>query len=181
MLDPLVDAAEATELGFAVSAASLVRASARVRGYARQQITAGQSTRRFRGPIFRLTERPVVSVTAVVDDGGENVDWDVDGSLVTVASIGMVYVSWSHGFAELPGELVELVCQVASRIDGLSASEPLAQGVQQQQKTAGPFQSGVTYGWDAWKAQAGLTQGEKDTLDRYWPRLPQIVTVGSPL
>ena len=43
---------------------------------------------------------------------------------------------------------------------------------------AGPFSVG--YGWDAWKAQAGLAQGEKDTLDRYWPALPQIIVTGCP-
>lgn len=181
MLDPLVDEFVAADLGFVVSNASLLRASSRVRGYLRQRVSPGTSTITARGPVFRLTERPVVSITSVVDEAGSAIPWESRGSIVTVPSIGQVTVTFEHGYSELPDELAELVCQVAARIEGLSAATALAQGVQQQQQLAGPFQENVTYGWDAWKAQAGLSQGEKDTLDRYWPRLPQIVTVGSPL
>lgn len=180
MLVPLVDQTTAADLGFAVSDAALCRASARVRGYLGQQVTPGESTVTARGPVFRLPERPVVAVSSVVDEDGAPVPWDLSGSILTVATLGVVTVTFSHGFAELPDELAELVCQVASRLDGLSAATSLAQGVQQQQQIAGPFQENVTFGWDAWKAQAGLAQGEMDTLARYWPRLPQIVTVASP-
>ena len=178
MLYPLVSTAEATELGFTtISSAALLRASIRVRGYVGQQITPGTSTITARGPVFRLPERPVTavaSVTRVVD--GLALAYERSGADVTVDYLGFVTVSYSHGMASLPDEMVELVCQIAARLGGQDSSSALAQGIQQQ--AAGQFSVG--YGWDAWKAQAGLTQGEKDTLDRYWPKLPAPISMGGP-
>ena len=173
-LPSLASPSDATEWGFDVSAVSLKRASARIRGYRGQQITAGTSTITARGPVFRLPQRPVVSVQSVVDEDGDAVDFKLAGSVLTVDYLGVVTVAYTHGYTELPEELVELVCQVAARLDVPTAA--LTAGVQSE--GTGPFS--VSYGWDSHKAQAGLTQGEKDSLDRYWPRLPQIITVGAP-
>jgi len=173
-LPPLASAADVAEWGFTVSTASVKRASARIRGYLSQQVTTGTSTITARGPAFRLPQRPVVSVASVTDSDGKAVEFELAGSVVTTASLDLLTITYSHGHTELPEELIELVCQVASRLDVPNAS--LAAGVQSE--GTGPFSVG--YGWDAWKAQAGLTQGEKDTLDRYWPHLPQIITVGRP-
>ena len=166
---------DAAEWGFAsVSPTSLMRASARIRGYLSQQVTTGTSTITARGPVFRLPQRPVVAVASVTDPDGKPVDFELSGSVVTTGSLDLLTVSYSHGMAALPDELVELVCQVASRLD--TPTPALAAGVQSE--GVGPFSVG--YGWDSYKAQAGLTQGEKDTLDRYWPRLPQIIVMGRP-
>lgn len=170
----LVTPSEALEWGFDLSDAALKRASARVRGYRRQTITADTSTITATGPVFRLPQRPVVGVTSVVDADGKPVDYVLTGSLLEVNSINKVSVAYSHGFTVLPEELAELVCQIAARL-GSEPDTPLASGVQTH--SAGTFS--VSYGWDAWKAQAGLTQGEKDTLNRYWPSLPSPIAMGS--
>lgn len=178
-MDALVTTQTATSWGFTgLTDVDLRRASARIRGYLGQDISSGTSTVTARGPVFRLPQRPVNSVTSVVDQDGAALEYTIEGSIITTAYLGMVTVAYSHGYATLPDELIELVCQVAARLSSNSANTALASGVQQQQQTAGVFQSGVTYGWDAWKAQAGLTQGERDTLNRYFPRLPQIITMG---
>lgn len=171
-MDPLVPTTLAWELGFDLAPEPLLRASARIRGHLRQQVTAGTSTITARGPVFRLPQRPVVAVSAVTDTAGRPVQFSLAGSLLTVESLDQVTVTYAHGYAALPDELVELCCQVAQRL--ATPNEPLAQGVQQQ--TAPGFSVG--YGWDAWKAQAGLTQGEKDALRRYWPTLPDVITAG---
>lgn len=176
MLPTLATPQDAAEFGLDVSEGALLRASARVRGHLRQRVTSGTSTITARGPAFRLPERPVVSVESVTDADGAAVEWELSGSLLTVDSIGRVTVTYAHGYASLPDELVELVCQIAARMDAAPASSALSQGVQQQ--TAGPFMVG--YGWDAYKATAGLQAGERETLARYWPTLPQVVTVGRP-
>ena len=163
----------AQEWGFDVPASALRRASARIRGHLGQQISPGTSTIVGRGPVFRLPQRPVVAVSSVVDSAGAPVEYELAGSMLTVDSLDLVTVAYSHGYSELPDELVELVCQVATRL-AASPDTALAAGVQTQ--GAGSFSVG--YGWDAWKAQAGLTQGEKDTLARYWPSLPVIITMG---
>lgn len=173
MLPLLVSSTTALAWGFDVSDVALRRASARIRGHLQQDVTAGSSTITAHGPAFRLPQRPVTDVTSVTVDGLA-VEWELSGSVLSVDSLDVVTVVYSHGFAELPDELAELVCQVASRLG--AAPDAIAQGVQTQ--GAGPFSVG--YGWDAWKAQAGLAQGEKDTLDRYWPALPQIIVTGCP-
>ena len=175
MPQPLASVADAADFGLTVTEAAIRRASARIRGHVRQQITQGTSTIKARGPVFRLPERPVESVTSVTRDG-QPVAFTLEGSVLTVDSLDVVTVTYSHGYVLVPDELIELVCSVAARIEAVPASSPLAQGVQQQ--TSGPFTVG--YGWDSYKAQSGLTAGEKEVLARYWPRLPQIIVTGRP-
>lgn len=170
----LVTSTEALEWGFDTTTAALRRASARVRGYLNQQITAGTSTITARGPVFRLPQRPVVEVSSVVDSKGLPVTYELSGSLLTVDSIDTVTVSYSHGFTELPEPLIELVCQIAVRL-GAAPATPLTEGVQTH--SAGSFS--VTYGAQAFEAASGLTRGEEKALNRYWPRLPGIITMGS--
>lgn len=171
---PLITQGDALDFGFTLSDTAIQRASARIRGHLSQHLTSGASTIQARGPVFRLPQRPVVTVSTVVDADGKAVEWDLSGSLLTVNSLGLVTVTYTHGYATLPDALVELVCQVASRLD--TPTPELAAGVQ----TLGAGPLSVGYGWDSYKAQAGLTQGEKDALRQYWPPLPNVITMGSP-
>lgn len=171
---PLISANDANEFGFTPSLEAIRRASARIRGHLSQLVTAGTSTIDARGPVFRLPQRPVVAVSSVVDTDGLAVSWNLSGSLLTVDSLDLVTVTYSHGYTTLPDALVELVCQVATRLD--TPTPELAAGVQTQ--GVGPYSVG--YGWDSYKAQAGLTQGEKDALRQYWPPLPNVITMGRP-
>lgn len=174
MLPLLATEADASDLGVDATSAALDRASARIRGFLQQQVTVGESEITARGPIFRLPERPVRAVLSVADSHGDSVAFEVSGSLVEVDSLGLVTVSYAHGYIEVPDEIIELTCQIAARLS--TDQGDLAKGVQQQ--TAGPFQQ--SFGWDAWKAQSGLTAGDKETLARYWPRLPQVPIGGAP-
>ena len=64
----LADQDDATAFGYGtIASAMFKRASSRVRGYVRQQITAGTSTVIVRGPIIVMPERPVTEITTVVD------------------------------------------------------------------------------------------------------------------
>lgn len=73
-------------------------------------------------------------------------------------------------------DLIELTCQIAARLGGTTPDSPIAQGVQTQ--GVGPMSVG--YGWDAWKAQSGLTAGETATLKRMFPEIPRTLSMGSP-
>lgn len=72
-------------------------------------------------------------------------------------------------------DLIELTAQIASRLG--STPTQLAQGVQSQSVPG----FSVGYGWDAWKAQSGLTAGETATLRRMFPELPRTLSLGSPV
>lgn len=173
MLPPIATTTDATDLGVTVTQAALVRASTRIRGWLRQQVTVGQSTITANGPSIRLPQRPVTAVVSVTRDGTA-IDYTLASGAVEVDGTEPVQVTYSHGYVTVPDELIELVVQVASRMDAAPAE--LQQGA--QQATSGPFTVG--YGWDAWKAQSGLTAGEKETLRRYWPQLPRTIPLGSP-
>lgn len=178
MLPALATSWDASAFGLTVSDAALLRASARVRTYVDQQITYGTSTVILPQSNRRLPQRPVIDVSAVVDSDGvtltETTDWELDGDTIATTSTDKLTVTYTHGLVEAPDALVELVCTIGARIDSMPAG--LQSGVQQQ--GAGPFQQ--TYGWDSHKAASGLTQGEKDTLDRIWPRIPRTLTMGAP-
>ena len=177
MLEPLASAADAADYGITVTAAGLARASARIRGHVRQRITYGTSTVTLPASDRRLPERPVVSVESVVSEDGTalvaGTDYELVGDRIDTARTDRLTVTYTHGLGTLPDDLVELVCTVAARMGGMPAE--LQAGVQQQ--GAGPFQQ--TYGWDAYKAASGLSEGEKQVLARYWPRLPRTITLGS--
>lgn len=72
-------------------------------------------------------------------------------------------------------DLIELTCQIASRLGTTPAQ--LTQGVQTQSALG----FSVGYGWDAWKAQSGLTAGELATLRRMFPEIPRTLSLGSPV
>lgn len=171
MLPPIATEADATQLGITATQQALTRASIRIRGWLHQQITIGQSTITATGPTVRLPQRPVASVASVTLDGAA-IAYTLKAGVVTVDTDAEVRITYTHGFVAVPDEILELVCQVASRMSAEPAA--LQQGI--QQATNGPFSVG--YGWDAWKAQSGLTAGEKATLRRYWPELPRTIPVG---
>lgn len=176
VLPPIASLAEAINLGFSVEEGALIRASIRVRGWLRQRVTSGQSTITATGPSIRLPQRPVMAVSAVTVDGAA-VDYTLRAGMVTIGTNAEAQITYTHGFqvGEVPDEIVELVCQVAERL-ATPTPGPIAAGA--QQLTAGPWTIG--YGFDSYKAQAGLTAGEKATLRRFWPELPRTVSVGSP-
>ena len=173
-MDPLASTNDALMFGLTLSEGSLLRASARIRGHVRQQITSGTSTVVLPESNRRLPERPVQSVVSVTGEDGAAVSWVLVGDRVESPAAGRLTVTYTHGWPLLPDELVELVCTVAARLKSLP--EQLVAGTQQQ--GAGPFQQ--TYGWDSYKAASGLTEGEKVVLARYFPQAPRTISMGRP-
>lgn len=177
----LADQTAATAYGYGTIASGFfARASARVRGYTRQNISSATSTVTARGPIVVLPQLPVTSVTSVKDasDPGNLVVLSADeyqlragGTLEVPGYGGNLQVVYEHGWATLPDELVELVCGVASRMANSAAAA--ASGVQQE--TGGS--ESVTFGFDSYNAIAELSTGEKRMLDRIFPPRASVVVL----
>jgi|GEM_PF-3207658 len=157
----------------------LDRASVRVRGFLRQQVTYGSSTVTLHPP-FRLPQRPVRSVESVTRGGGA-VAYELKGSgFLEIAGGLPVDVEYTHGFDDplatysyvgyeampLPDDLVEIVCSIASRI----ANSPAALGTGVVSEGAGG--ESVTWGADAYRGVAQLTAAEKGALMRVYPKVP---------
>lgn len=177
-MDALATTSDAALFDLTVTDGALMRASARIRGHVRQQITYGASTTVLPWSNRRLPERPVVSVESVTDEDGAalvaGTDYELVGDRIETARTGRLTVTYTHGLIDLPDELVELVCTMAFRLGSIPAA--LVAGTQQE--GAGPWQH--TYGFDSHKAASGLTAGEKEVLARYWPTLPRTIALGSP-
>ena len=77
----------------------------------------------------------------------------------------------AHGFGA--GQDDQIGCR-----NGLIRPDEAKVDLRVQTQGVGPFSVG--YGWDSYKAQAGLTEGEKVAFDRAWPSVPQIIAMGSP-
>lgn len=171
LLPPLATTADAAALGLTVSAGSLARASTRVRSFTGQQISAGTTTETLRGPVSRLSQRPVVTVTTVLDSDGETIEYEMNGSQITTCSTDLLTVEYTHGYADgtVPDGIVELVCTVAARLEG--TSDALTQGVTQEQSGS----ASQTFGMDAFRAVSSLTSEEKAVLKRLFPALGGIV------
>ena len=174
MLDPLASQVDATAFGFGtITDGAFNRASARVRAYTGMTLSEGSYTALARGPKVQLPERPVTSVTSVEDEDGVALEFTLRaGGMLDVECSGEnVTVEYAAGYAVLPDALVELVCSIASRLDGVDPAA--ATGVQQE---SGGSES-VTYGFDSYNAISELTTGEKRALDKLFPRRPGVVVM----
>jgi hypothetical protein len=173
MLDPLATQDDATAFGMGtISDGAFNRASARVRGYTGLILTAGSYTILARGQIVQLPQRPVVSVTTVLDDDGEDVEYELRaGGVLEAQCSGNLTIEFDAGYTVLPDPLVELVCTIASRLDTVDPAA--AAGVQQE--TGGS--ESVTFGFDSYNAISELTTGEKRALDKLFPKRPGVVVM----
>jgi hypothetical protein len=179
MLTNLAAQADATAYGYGtITTAMFARASARVRGYTRQVITATTTTVTARGPIIQLPERPVNAITSVTDVSDPantsaltSSEWSVrsGGILETPGYGGNLTVVYTSGWATLPDELIELVCGLASRLTNITPA--VGSGVQQE--TGGS--ESVTFGFDSYNAISELSTGEKRVLDRIFPPRAGVV------
>lgn len=190
MLPPLATPQDAKLLGYCVDAPQLQRASARIRGYTRQEISAGSSTHIVIGQKrYLLPQRPVKSITSVTDHHGNVLPdsaWHLDGQFLHLPVNGTPWiangpcwggekgafrVTYDHGFDTLPDELVELVCSVANRIQ----NAPAGLGLGARTEQAGG--ETITWGADAFGAVTDLTKAEKTVLDRIFPKYVRSVNL----
>lgn len=149
--------------------ALLADASALVRSYTGQQISAATTTERLavRNGAVRLPQRPVTAVTAVADptSAAVNATWSA-GDVVTLSlmSPSFVDVTYSHGYAEVPDDIVAVVCDIVTR----SFSGYLASPAIWQQPSAGvnPESIGAIIPTPA-LGGSQLTADQRAVLDRY--------------
>ena len=174
MLDPLATQADATAFGMGtISVGAFNRASARVRSYTGLTLTSGTHMILARGPKVQLPERPVSSVTSVLDDDARELEFVLraGGMLDVACGDENVTIEYVAGYTVMPDSLVELVCSIASRLDTVDPAA--AAGVQQE--TGGS--ESVTFGFDSYNAISDLSTGEKRALDKLFPRRPGVVVM----
>jgi hypothetical protein len=157
------------------AAALLVDASAAVRAYTGQEVTRRVSTVRLRpvGSLVRLSQRPVnAAPTAVVDIAGNAVSavWDGFSTLSVSGCYTALDVTYDHGFAEVPGGLVAVVCSIAAR--ALSVASDQTIGLSNE--TIGAYS--YTVGSAAASGGAGMLDAERAILDAYIVPSPAIPT-----
>lgn len=173
MLPVLAAQADATGYGYpTIPDAWFARASTRVRRFLHQEITQSESSTILsgRGP-WLLPQRPVVSVTSVVDANSVAVEYALDGPWLAAASCGPLTVTYVHGFSPVTDELIELVCSIASRMSKLP--DAVVSGARTEQAGG----EAITWGVEAFNAGGSLTSAEKDELRLLFPKLPRLTNL----
>lgn len=152
-------------------------ASARVRSYTGQTFTQATTTDRLRvrSGAVRLPQRPVTDVTAVADMNTNDVThtWH-NGDVVYVTAdvpdswaweprrngLSWVDVTYEHGYAAVPDDVIEVVCQMVLRAFGQPAD-----GAGFTSESVGTYSYSV--GAAAAAGAVGMLADERAALDVY--------------
>ena len=170
----------------------LDKASEMFRRRSGQQFTTGTSTVRLKvnGGRVYLPQRPVTSVTGVVDDDAVTIpytradQWLDVNILITgtstyssfLGSDAFVTVTYAHG-GTVP-DLVRLaVADIARRV--LSVPESALAGMSQYAETKGPFTESGTFAAWAVGGQTMLSPDDKALADSYKFRAPSVTVMRS--
>lgn len=151
----------------ASAATTLEIVSSIVRAEARQNFTRATTTVKLypsNGYVI-LPQRPVVSVSAVTRDGTalvEGQDYTVRHDRVWLTGYTPVSVTFTHGYASVPGDVLAVVLTAASRV--LNNPSDL------RQETVGSMS--VTYASET--VGASLAPADKDLLARYRRRAAMV-------
>lgn len=150
----------------------LADASAAVRAYTGQLISAATSTARLllRDGKIRPSQRPIVTVVSVADMDAAVLDhvWYAGPTITVEAAVTdgiWVDLTYDHGFDPVPDDIVAVVCQVAGRAFGVPADQG---GISQE--TIGNYSysiSGTSRGATAAAGTVGFLNDERAVLDRY--------------
>jgi hypothetical protein len=167
-----------TDVDVIVRAESLLtKASARAVTYMGQEIVESTSTSqvKVRNGIARLPQRPVTAVSGVVNLAGGTLSYSwLNDDRVQVGSnslnwfevepfrnpVAEVRITYTHGYDEVPADIVGVVCQMAARALGQA---PDATGMQQESIAGYSY----TVGGAAASGPVGLMADEKAALDVY--------------
>ncbi len=167
----------ASEVSDRPRAVQLLRdASATVRSYTGQSISQQTTTDRLKvkRSLVRLPQGPVTAVSAVVDTNGNTIlfEW-LHGNKVRIqpnldtfsfvpwqGGLRYVDVTYTHGYATVPDDIVAVVCQIAGRAYGTS---PEAAAVTSEGIGSYSFSTGGA----AASGAAGMLAPERAILDRY--------------
>jgi hypothetical protein len=146
-----------------------------VRNYTGQTISRATTTDRLRpnGRVVTLPQRPVVSVASVIDLAAVAVDAAWDGfarlSLTYHSGLTAVDVTYTHGWLEVPDEIVGVVCAIAGRTLSVSSD----QNVGMSSETIGAYSYSVGSA-AASGGGSGILTNELNVLDAYRVPLPAI-------
>lgn len=148
-------------------------ASAAVRAYTGQLISAGTSTVTAfpRLGEVKLMQRPVTAVTSVTNADGDDVAYCFDGvdRLYGLAWPGTVTVDYAHGWASVPDDIIGVVCSIVQR-SLTAAADP---GITAESIAGYSYSRGPITASGPW----GLFDQEKLVLRRYQrhPAAPLMV------
>lgn len=152
-------------------------ASAAVVSYTGQTFVRAETTATVRVPPsrwLRLGQRPVHSVSAVTDVNDNELTFTFDGldrvripaNLSDFAwepwptSLRTAKVTYDHGYDQIPGDVIAVVCQMAARAYGVN---PADAGVNNER--IGEYSYGI--GAAASSGAVGMLLPERSILDRY--------------
>lgn len=180
----------------------LAEASAMVRARSGQQFTRSVSTRvpiRITQGRLRLPQRPVVAVTEVFGPSATTglvnpslaLSARFDGLETITVNAGVpndfafepfrtaptvAYVTYTHGYLpeEMPADILAVVCGMAARASGV----PADRGGYQQEQT-GPYM--VSLSAAAGQGALGMTEGEREVVDRYGFRPNAAIRMAPPI
>lgn len=188
MTEPLATSDDVVgRLGRALTTSEVVRidalltdVSSAVRAYTGQTFTSEETTAllTIRNREVRLPQHPVTAIGAVEDGLGNSLpfiwlDGDVVISLVSASylnswelnvlpgtRIGKAAVTYTHGYATIPDDIVGLVCQIVGRALGTPSTDA--------GKTSETITNySYTIGSAAAQGAFGIMDEEKRLLDRY--------------
>ena len=143
----------------------LADASALFVNVAVQKFEVGDSTVRLfpRDGIVRLVQRPVITIDSVTDIDGVEIDYTYDGhqSIYDLGTYSPVIVSYEHGSATIPDDVVATIAGMVVRT--LQIPSDAAAGIQQQ--SVGPFSQ--SYASWAVGAQVKMSPAEMEIAKSY--------------
>lgn len=157
--------------------ALLTDASARVRNYTGQDITAGTSTVSLpiRNGVIVLPQRPATAVAGLTDPFGGSILYGWQGTSEVIAgsnlpdawawepwrfSLTNVIVTYSHGYDPIPDDVIAVVCSIVLR--GLGRN-PIEAGLTSEAIAGYSYSIGGTGA----AGPLGLLADEMATLDAY--------------
>jgi hypothetical protein len=170
---------ELTESETTQATAWLDDASALFVNRSEQKFEIGESTVRLfvNDGIVRLVQRPVIEIISVNDINGNPVDYTFDGfqTLFDIYTEMPVIVTYEHGSATIPADVVAVVAGMVART--LAISPEAAAGITKQ--TTGPFSQEFA-SW-AVGQQVMMSPAELAIADSYRPKyLGNATTLGNP-
>lgn len=158
---------------------ALNKASEAFRRESGQQFTPGTSTVRLKvnDRAIVLTQYPATDVSAVVDDDGNAVNFEVSGQRVTVDEDSREYltVTYDHG-----GDVPDLVCLTVAEIAARNVrlEDDARAGKTQYANSAGPFAGSGTYASWAVGGQVLLSPEDKTLARTYRQTTPTTRVLG---
>jgi len=177
---PLATTADLQRLGYDVTDPMIARASARIRAFTRQSITLVEDDvsppLEVSDPLY-LPQRPVVSVAKVEHVMPDDtlielptLSWQLRNNAIYGVNhkqfwpfmelTRWVRVTYTHGFAIVPDEILDVVGSVATRL----ANQPVGMEAGIRQRTIDDYAE--TFATDALDVASDLLPGEKTALQR---------------